>query len=56
MLAGVYKQKGNTEKWLATLERFDRDETNWIDEGPVGGAHQVARQLEAAGQPAGQLA
>jgi hypothetical protein len=40
--------KFTDEEWLEALGRFDRDETNWVDEGPVGGAHQVARQLEAA--------
>jgi len=40
--------KFTDEEWLAALERYDRDETNWVDEVPVGGAHQVARQLEAA--------
>ncbi|MGN6664631.1 MAG: hypothetical protein ACTHK6_10575 [Solirubrobacterales bacterium] len=47
-LPDVDVSKFTDEEWLAALGRFDRDETNWVDEVPVGGAPQVARQLEAA--------
>jgi hypothetical protein len=41
------------EAWLAAINRYSGGETTWTEDGPVGGAEQVARQLEAAvkGEP-----
>lgn len=36
------------EQWLVAIYRYGSDETNWVDDAPVGGADQVARQFEAA--------